>query len=332
MTEQMLRREDVGFRLAEISLADPAGRYAQVLDLLREVGDAPAAVLVRPAAADSGVEVLAASGYTPEIVDAIASSDFVVKDPAYQAILGDPDRPLRCWRDLEFDYASTDLARDLLLPAGFHGGVSVRLEDSAGGYRGDLHMSTEDRSFPTDAAMDLMRRSGPILAALCGDRPPPRIAGPGAPGDGRSLLVRPDGSVDPLADGCAASAPDPELVGLARMLAGRVGAVGRSLRRMQRWRGADGTPRSVSTDVVPGGTLVTIRDEPLPHRLTWRELEVLTLLTAGLPNFSIARRLELSERTVAHCVERIFAKLDVAARAEAAATAERDGLTLVDVG
>jgi DNA-binding NarL/FixJ family response regulator len=40
----------------------------------------------------------------------------------------------------------------------------------------------------------------------------------------------------------------------------------------------------------------------------------------------------LSERTVAHCVERIFAKLDVAARAEAAATAERDGLTLVDLG
>lgn len=323
MVEQTLLPEEVGFRLAEISVADPTRRHEQVLDLLLQVGNASAAVLTRPAGPGQDAEVLASSGYAAELVDAVASSEFAVQDLAYQAILRDPGRPLRCWRDLEFDYAATELARDLLVPAGFRGGVSVRLETDAGEHAGDLHMSTEARSFPTDAAMDLMRRSRSIVAALCARRstssPPGREVG-------RSVLVRSDGSVEPLSGD-----PGSEIIGLARLLAGRAEQVGRSLRRMQRWRDRDGAARSVWIEVVTGGTLVTVRDEPLPHRLTWRELEVLTLLGAGLPNFSIARRLDLSERTVAHCVERIFAKLGVAARAEAAATAERDGLTLVDL-
>ncbi|QJY47124.1 LuxR C-terminal-related transcriptional regulator [Pseudonocardia broussonetiae] len=43
----------------------------------------------------------------------------------------------------------------------------------------------------------------------------------------------------------------------------------------------------------------------------------------------MSRRLQLSERTVAHHLERIFGKLGVGSRAEAAATAEREGLALL---
>jgi DNA-binding CsgD family transcriptional regulator len=60
--------------------------------------------------------------------------------------------------------------------------------------------------------------------------------------------------------------------------------------------------------------------------LTAREREVLDLLVEGLSNQQIATRLFLSKRTVEHHVGSIFAKLGVATRAEALASAVRHGL------
>lgn len=64
---------------------------------------------------------------------------------------------------------------------------------------------------------------------------------------------------------------------------------------------------------------------PTP-RLTDRELEVLELVAQGLRNADVARRLVLSERTVAHHVSSILRKLGVRSRAEATAEAFRLGL------
>jgi DNA-binding CsgD family transcriptional regulator len=64
----------------------------------------------------------------------------------------------------------------------------------------------------------------------------------------------------------------------------------------------------------------------LPHGLTAREHEVLTLVAAGLTNREIAGRLFISEHTVGVHVSRILAKLGVARRTEAAAAAHRLGL------
>lgn len=60
--------------------------------------------------------------------------------------------------------------------------------------------------------------------------------------------------------------------------------------------------------------------------LTDREREILGLLAQGHPNPSIARRLELSPKTVANYVSAIFAKLQVADRAEAMIRAREAGL------
>ncbi|MFT3805859.1 ATP-binding protein [Arenimonas sp.] len=63
-----------------------------------------------------------------------------------------------------------------------------------------------------------------------------------------------------------------------------------------------------------------------PHALTAREMEILGLLCAGLRNAQIAERLHRSVRTVDHHVAAVFAKLGVATRAEAIATAHAAGL------
>jgi DNA-binding NarL/FixJ family response regulator len=58
--------------------------------------------------------------------------------------------------------------------------------------------------------------------------------------------------------------------------------------------------------------------------LSRREVEVLRLLGEGLSNREIAERLFISPKTAEHHASRIYAKLDVSTRAEAAAWAARN--------
>ncbi|MFI0412218.1 response regulator [Actinomadura sp. 3N508] len=66
-------------------------------------------------------------------------------------------------------------------------------------------------------------------------------------------------------------------------------------------------------------------DEPFPE-LTARERDVLELIALGLPNPAIAERLGLSPKTVRNNVSNVFAKLQVADRAEAILRARDAGL------
>jgi DNA-binding NarL/FixJ family response regulator len=63
-----------------------------------------------------------------------------------------------------------------------------------------------------------------------------------------------------------------------------------------------------------------------PAGLTARESEVLALLAEGLPNKSIACRLDISPKTVGNHVEHIYTKLGVSNRAGAAMEAMAHGL------
>jgi DNA-binding NarL/FixJ family response regulator len=76
-------------------------------------------------------------------------------------------------------------------------------------------------------------------------------------------------------------------------------------------------------------TIISARAEPDPvGALSVREREVLALLVEGLPNKLIARRLDISEKTVKSHLTRIFRELGVTDRTQAALWAERHGLQL----
>ena len=72
--------------------------------------------------------------------------------------------------------------------------------------------------------------------------------------------------------------------------------------------------------------VIAARDESGAAGLSRRELEVLALVAEGLPNKLIARRLEISEKTVKSHLTSIFQTIDVTDRTQAALWAQRHGI------
>jgi DNA-binding NarL/FixJ family response regulator len=68
------------------------------------------------------------------------------------------------------------------------------------------------------------------------------------------------------------------------------------------------------------------RQVPRDEHLTPRELETLRLVAGGLPNTHVARRMRVSERTVAFHLSNVYRKLGVANRTEASHYAHMHGL------
>lgn len=77
-----------------------------------------------------------------------------------------------------------------------------------------------------------------------------------------------------------------------------------------------------STNIYLHGTWM----KTLPHGLTSRELDVLTLLAFGMASNAIAQRLVIAARTVTTHVDRVLGKLDVTSRTAAAVLALDEGI------
>src|SRR5260370_653698 len=68
------------------------------------------------------------------------------------------------------------------------------------------------------------------------------------------------------------------------------------------------------------------RAEPNAARLTTRQIEILTMLSKGQPNKTIAATLDLSEKTVKAHITAIFRALNVVNRTQAASVGRDVGL------
>ena len=91
--------------------------------------------------------------------------------------------------------------------------------------------------------------------------------------------------------------------------------------------------RDATAAVLAAAGVVTRRVRvSAPAGLTPREVEVLGLLSRGLPNKSIARQLAVTPKTVGNHVEHIYAKLNVSNRAAAAMVAMQYGLVATAPG
>jgi DNA-binding NarL/FixJ family response regulator len=73
-------------------------------------------------------------------------------------------------------------------------------------------------------------------------------------------------------------------------------------------------------------TLLTARGQRPELQLSERELDVLRCVAEGLPNKAIARRLEISEKTVKAHLTRIYQQIGVTDRTQAALWAKERGL------
>lgn len=69
-----------------------------------------------------------------------------------------------------------------------------------------------------------------------------------------------------------------------------------------------------------------IEDDRIDEALTARELDVLALVSQGLPNREVAGELGISEHTVKFHLAAIYGKLDASTRTEAVRLALRRGL------
>ncbi len=149
--------------------------------------------------------------------------------------------------------------------------------------------------------------------------------------DGLSDLVESLSSPGKWGPAVLALVPDEALASEAR----RAGARGVLLRNVH-------APQLVAAAVAVARGLVVTDVElaqdsgprspaggPLAEGLTPREVEVLGLVAEGLPNKSIARRLDISEHTVKFHVNAIMGKLEAKSRTEAVTRATRLGLILL---
>ena len=89
----------------------------------------------------------------------------------------------------------------------------------------------------------------------------------------------------------------------------------------ERQSGSRNAQPYISSDFEPHNIDVVLPDEAL----TAREREVLELLSRGLPNKLIARRLQISEHTVKFHVSSIYAKLGASSRTDAVSRGVRRG-------
>lgn len=138
--------------------------------------------------------------------------------------------------------------------------------------------------------------------------------------------VRTDGSVAVMESGVRSSVPAELLSLAAAAAAADAGQLGFY------WTATGGPLCRVQLEVTDG--VAMLAGEPvheLPYRLSRRELDVLSLMVAGLTNSEIAGRLVLSTRTVSTHVDRVLRKVGAPGRTAAAVRALDEGLVGVPI-
>jgi DNA-binding CsgD family transcriptional regulator len=305
---------------------DQAG---QVIRLLRDLVRCQAIALVALDPVSRTHRSLADDGYTDKTMSYVVDG-FVASCPAYAIAREKDPRSLR-WRDYRRDWdlflQDTVTAQQYLMPDGFREGSTMCLRLADGRYIGAIHMSWAKEAHATDECRELTERFQPILLNLTDQlRTPLLLADELAPGS-YALAVSANGFAFHLPN----RSPGPYL------------GEGGELRRLVLEKLKSEKPRCFvwpdeagrchKVTVTPcRGNIVLISEEctPWPYNLSFREVQILHLVTSGASNPEIAAQLFVSPRTVSTHIEHILAKMSCESRTRLAALAVSEGLLLAE--
>ncbi len=208
--------------------------------------------------------------------------------------------------------------------------VTLWLHSADGRYTGSLHVfeaPSASSDAGRDAIADQLLRVQPLFGGLIDTMRLPSQLMADVAASARGVVVLPDATVVPLPGRPAGL----HLYDGGPLPAAIVAAAQRGeLPQRFRWRDAAGGWHLIQSRVIESGFVITEDDPPLPHGITARELEVLTLIARGYSNPQIASLLVVSGKTVAKHVEHVLYKLGCSSRAAAAAAAVRGGLIELD--
>ncbi len=204
--------------------------------------------------------------------------------------------------------------------------VTLSLYNLNGSYTGSLHLSVASPAMVRGgraAIADQLVRVQSLLGNLIDTMRFSSLVTADVPASARGVVVLADSTVVHLPDRHAGHhlrdrGPLPTAITAASQRG--------DLPERFRWRDEIGGWHLVQSRVIDAGIVITEDDADLPHGLTPREIEVLTLIVSGYTNPQIARILVVSDKTVAKHVEHVLDKLGCASRAAAAAAAVRGGL------
>jgi DNA-binding CsgD family transcriptional regulator len=266
-------------------------------------------------------------GY-PEPVITHLNTWFIDHDPLFDSMRRHNLGALR-WRDFP-NYRSTYSVTDVFTPAGFDEGLSARLVTADGTYAGTIHVNCDDPRYPSDEdvlEINSLRRQ---MAEHLDFSVRPRMVAELVSPDAQAWAVDHTGRAYLLRLGQFETELNAALVAdMARAVQG----LGAHLRpEATRWH--DGSSwlyvRHIATAKRYRGdslnAVMLVSKAPLPHGITARELDVLTLAAFGLTNNQIAARLYISARTAGHHVENAIVKLGATNRASCVSLAMSLGL------
>jgi DNA-binding CsgD family transcriptional regulator len=327
-----------GFDHKELATVAEVGRHAlavvqrkasaeELLESLRALVPFEAAHLSYRDPVTGLHEPLTSIGYAPDTL-AYLTSPYVTRCPAYR--FGRACGHAARMRDIPFDFYSTETYLRALGPAGYEEGVTLCLRTGSGHYTGMLTMNTVTRDHPTDRACEVLDLLGGTLAQVTDAALTPAwlssVLEPGNP----AIAVTEEGGVIWLSPEPAEPFVDslPAFVRAARgLLSSPRLRAGCYVARPDGWHVVQivRAPAGLISG-RPCAVVTAAARDALPHGLTARELDVLTMMATGAHNREIADVLVTSPRTVSTHVEHILDKLGCASRTAAAARAIDEGI------
>lgn len=266
---------------------------------------------------------ISARGYSEDLLQFL-DDNYLRDDPGYWWMRRNNSRFFN-WMAPDFDYSESPSARNWFKPAGYFGGSTNHLRVQ-GRYLGELHISTDDQRWPTERSLQVIDLMTPVLSSLVSEFTlPQRLLDEEPAGTCGVLISRGKAHDLPGRPRCLTLEWDGEVMRRLRTMMSSEGTIPAG-----QWRWFDGDSwHRIGVVDTSSGTLVTHRQEDLPYGITARELEVATLVAAGITNGAIARRLGISVKTVARHVEHLMEKLEVVSRVEIAQIGHREGLELL---